>query len=111
MLQAGRKRIPVPAGDIVSIHADSPYVAVHTKGNVYLQTSTLRHLEESLDPSVFVRVHRSTIANVRCITEMKSRMNGDYDLQMSDGREIRLSRRYAQALKDKLPLLAPAQPA
>lgn len=105
-LQNGKKRIPVPVADIVSVHADDPYVAVHANGNVYLQASSLRRMEESLDPSIFVRVHRSSIANIRRVVEMRSRMNGDYDLRMCDGREIRLSRRYAQALKEKLPTLA-----
>ena len=84
---------------IQSIEAASPYVKLITSKGNFLQSETLKSMAEKLDPSVFVRVHKSTIINMNEVVSYKSRLNGDYDITLSNGSLIRMSRNYSQAFK------------
>jgi len=54
----------IPAGDIHYIEANDDYVKIITKDGSYLKKSTLSHIENTLDPQQFVRVHRSYLVPV-----------------------------------------------
>jgi len=54
----------IPAQDIQYIEANDDYIKIFTKDGSYLRTSTASHLEQSLDPQPFVRVHRSYLVPV-----------------------------------------------
>lgn len=54
----------IPAQDIHYIEADDDYVKIVTKAGSYLKKSTLGHIEQTLDPQQFVRVHRSFLVPV-----------------------------------------------
>src|ERR1700744_3326191 len=49
----------IPAQDIFYIEANDDYVKIFTKDGNYLKKSALAHVEQTLDPQQFVRVHRS----------------------------------------------------
>ncbi|MBK7787021.1 MAG: LytTR family transcriptional regulator [Saprospiraceae bacterium] len=89
--------------DILYLTADSPYVAIHTGEKRYLHQVSLREMEQRLAPLGFVRIHRSTVIKKEQLQGYKSRQNGDYDLTLSNGIVLRLSRRYAAQLKTLLP--------
>lgn len=97
-VREGKKVIPINVSDIKWISSDKPYILIHTKEGKFLHNSTLKEILEELDNSNFVRIHRSTIVNVLEIDKLVSRLNGDYDVLMKGGKELRLSRNY----KDKL---------
>jgi Response regulator of the LytR/AlgR family len=54
----------VPAQDIQYLEANDDYVKIVTDAGSYLKKSTLSHIEDSLDPQQFVRVHRSYLIPV-----------------------------------------------
>lgn len=54
----------IPAQDIHYLEADDDYVRIVTKAGAYLKKSTLSHIEQTLDPQQFVRVHRSYLVPV-----------------------------------------------
>ncbi|KYG82790.1 LytR/AlgR family response regulator transcription factor [Roseivirga echinicomitans] len=85
--------------EILSIEAASPYIKLITSKGNFLQSETLKSMYEKLDPSVFVRVHKSTIINMSEVISYKSRLNGDYDITLSNGSSARMSRNYSQAFK------------
>ncbi|WP_339696486.1 LytTR family DNA-binding domain-containing protein [uncultured Roseivirga sp.] len=85
--------------EIQSIEAASPYVKLITSKGNFLHTETLKSMSEKLDPSIFVRVHKSTIINMNGVSSYKSRLNGDYDIRLSNGASTRMSRNYSQAFK------------
>lgn len=93
-IKRGVKNSLVDVNDIVYIKAESPYIALHTAGSKVLLPESLSSIQEKLDPTVFVRVHRSTIINLHYISTYTSRGNGDYDLTLRDGTVIRMSRNY-----------------
>jgi two-component system, LytTR family, response regulator len=54
----------IPAQDIYYIEASDDYIKIITKNGNYLKKSTLSHIEQTLDPQQFVRVHRSYLVPV-----------------------------------------------
>lgn len=54
----------IPAQDIFYIEASDDYIKIVTKEGTYLKKSTLSHIEQTLDPQQFVRVHRSFLVPV-----------------------------------------------
>lgn len=93
------KRTTINTKDILFVSANPPYVNIHHKTKLYLHNETLKAILLKLDQRLFVRVHKSTIVNVKMVQSYKSRLNGDYDLTIIDGTEIRLSRIYAPQFK------------
>jgi hypothetical protein len=102
LVMDNNERMMISINDILYFSANSPYINIHHKQKRYLHNETLKSLSQRLDNEMFVRVHKSVIVNIKNVLSYKSRLNGDYDLTMSDGTEIRLSRNYASSFKQKL---------
>lgn len=96
-----QQKLALAASDILYFSANSPYINVHHLLKKYLLTSTLKSLEIQLDPAQFVRIHKSTLINIQKAVSYKSRLNGDYDVTLSDGTVLRISRNYASDFKVK----------
>lgn len=90
--------------DIYQITAETPYISIQLNDKKYLHTETLKSMSTQLDNKVFVRVHKSSIINLDKVVSLKSRLNGDYDITLKNGAEIRLSRNYVADFKSKLKL-------
>ena len=54
----------IPAKDIYYIEANDDYIKIVTEKGSYLKKNTLSHIETTLDPQQFVRVHRSYLVPV-----------------------------------------------
>jgi len=48
------------------------------------------------------RIHKSSIVNLSQVKELKPKQNGDYEVTLKNGRELRLSRNYNQCLEQLL---------
>ncbi len=90
----GGNFLQISVEEITLIRTERPYLSIHTKTSRYLHPGTIKGMQECLDPAIFIRVHKSTILNSSQIMSMKSRKNGDYDVEMIDGKIIRMSRHY-----------------
>ncbi|MEQ9278504.1 MAG: LytTR family DNA-binding domain-containing protein [Balneola sp.] len=100
-VREGKKVIPINVSEIKWISSDKPYISIHTRKGRFLHSSTLKEILDELDNSNFVRIHRSTIVNVLEIEKLVSRLNGDYDVLMKAGEELRLSRNYKDRLNSR----------
>ena len=80
------------------IKAEGNYVRLHVGRESYLLRDTISGLEAQLDPSSFLRVHRSTIVNIDRIQELQPWFHGEYRVVMQDGAELTLSRTYKEKL-------------
>jgi two-component system LytT family response regulator len=76
------------------VDAAGDYMCVHSSGDTFVLRGTMKHLEDLLDPEMFVRVHRSAIVNRHRVTSMRPHRNGEYFLQLGDATELKLSRKY-----------------
>jgi two-component system, LytTR family, response regulator len=92
VVRDGGRTVIIPHDDIVWVEAEDYYVRIHTRDRRVLVRESLRALSDTLDASAFVRVHRSAIANVKCIREIEPLASGDQRLQLSDGTTLRVSR-------------------
>lgn len=104
-IRLGRETIRQPVSAIDWIDAAGDYMCVHAEGRIHVVRATMKQFEDRLDPEVFLRVHRSTIVNVRRVRRLKPHTNGEYFLTLEGGHELKLSRSYRdrleQILKDR----------
>ena len=81
------------------VDAAGDYMCVHAAGNTHVLRGTMKHLEEVLNPEIFVRIHRSAIVNRHRVTSMRPHRNGEYFLQLGSDTELKLSRKYKGSLE------------
>ncbi len=86
----------VRASDIDWIEAAANYVRLNTRGRGFMLRMTLVEMERRLDPAEFIRIHRSTIVNASRITEIRPDAHGDYDVVLTEGRTLKMSRSYRE---------------
>ena len=96
----------VEVDSIEWIESQGNYLALHVGSRAQLIRETLANFERRLDPNRFVRVHRRTIVAVDRIREIRPLANGDSELILHDGRELRASRSYRQVLRNSLAEIA-----
>lgn len=94
--------IDVP--DVDYLEAETNYVRLHVGGKSELIRGTLSALEEKLDPSQFLRVHRSLIVNLSRIVEVESLFAGEYLLFLRDGTRLTSGRTYRAKVQRALEL-------
>lgn len=99
LVPTGKKTEKIPTESILYISSATPYVEIWTGERKSLLTGSLKSFARKLDPSVFVRVHKTALVNVNKVTSLNSRRNGDYDLLLANGQELRLSRNYVQEFR------------
>lgn len=76
------------------IEAADKYVRLHTDSESFLCRQTMNEMETKLVQSGFVRIHRSTLVNLRSIKEVKPNLHGDYKIVLNGGAVLALSRSY-----------------
>jgi len=97
------------------VEAADYYTCLHVGTRSHLLRRSLATLERELDPAVFVRIHRSTIVNAGRVRALRLNAAGEYDVVLTDGTKLRLSRRFRKAalacfgLREAAPVL-PSRP-
>jgi two-component system, LytTR family, response regulator len=81
------------------MQAAENYVQLHVGRANHLLHVTMNRLESSLDPELFVRVHRSIIVNIRQIKEIQAAQHGEYVILLHSGVRIQSSRSYHTRVK------------
>ena len=101
------ERLPVRIGggvrlidlnEVMWIEAVRDYARLHTRNGEYLLRTTMAALEQRLDPSRFVRIHRSTISNVAFVSELHGAESGESEVVLRTGKRLRASERGRRVL-------------
>ena len=92
----------LPVTEIRWVGAEENYVRICTEAENHLLRETMAHLEERLDPQTFLRVHRSSIVNLRYVKEVRTEPNGDFAVVLTDGQKIPMSRSYRSRVSEWL---------
>lgn len=79
------------------IESAGNYVKLHINAETHLLRETMNHLEERLDKTAFVRIHRSAIVNIERIKEMQPWFNGEYKIVLKNLTELILSKTYRES--------------
>jgi two-component system, LytTR family, response regulator len=101
-VRTGSRIQVVLAEDLDWIAAAGDYSELHARGRSHLFRETMNSLEHKLDPSKFLRIHRSRIIRISRIVELRSIENREYIVKLSDGTEHRSSRTYSGKLENWL---------
>ena len=98
MVKVGAAIQFVEVADIDWIEGADYYVTLHAGGKQYLYRESLKHLEDRLEPSQFVRIHASAIANLARVREIRRNAGGEYLVVLGSGRTLAVSRRRRKQL-------------
>ena len=101
LVNEGSKHLAIAVVDILYFTANSPYINIHLIEKQYLYNESLKSLGNKIDPNTFVRIHKSTIVNIKQVQSYTSRLNGDYDLTVKDGTILRVSPKLCSKLQRK----------
>ena len=80
--------------DIDWIEAAGVYVTVHAGGEEFLYRAGLATVASRLDPFRFVRIHRSSIVNLKSVAFLERRSHGEFDVVLKSGAQLMMSRSY-----------------
>lgn len=102
MVKSGGRVLFLKAAEIDWIEAYDNYVRLHVGERSHLLRQTMNDLETALDPEQFVRIHRSAIVNLDRVQELQPLFNGEAQLVLSNGTELKLSRSRRESLEKRL---------
>jgi len=83
-----------PLDEVELILAQGDYVELYARGVAYLVRDTISALEQRIDPTRFMRCHRSTIVNLTFVRGMRRRGGRKLTLSLANGKEIAVGPSY-----------------
>jgi hypothetical protein len=95
----GNKKHSIIVSEILYFSANPPYITLHLESKKHLYNETLKSISIKLNPEEFIRIHKSTIVNIKMVTSYTTRLNGDYDLKLKNDVQLRISRNFASDFK------------
>lgn len=100
LIRDGARVHVVPVAGIDYAEAQDDYVQIHAAGKAYLKNQPLSELEAQLDPTVFVRVHRSYIVNAGAIRRIEQASKDSHCAVLDGDVRIPISRSGYQKVRD-----------
>jgi len=88
--------------EIQWIQSDGDYVRLHGTDMSRLVRMPLSKMMQRLDPGQFVRIHRSTVVNLRHMNRASPTANGEYTVKLASGTRLKVSRTFVRSLKTHL---------
>ena len=100
LIRDGSQVHVLPVEKIDFVEAQDDYVCFKSEGKDYLKDQTMSALEAQLDPSRFVRIHRSFLLNIERIARVELYAKDSRVAILRDGRRLPVSRAgYARLAK------------
>jgi two-component system LytT family response regulator len=90
----------VGVDEIDWLEADDNHVKVHAGQRIHQVRSTMASFEKRLPSGKFLRIHRSTMVNVRRIVEVQPWFAGDYVFILAGGARLTSGRSYRQSIHE-----------
>ena len=98
-VRSGRRVLAVPVERIARFEAIGDYVAAHADGESHVLHLPLAKLEQRLEPTRFVRIHRSHVVNLDFVAAFRRRLDGRVEADLRDGTKLPVSRERARTLR------------
>jgi DNA-binding LytR/AlgR family response regulator len=94
--------------DVLYAEADGDYCWIHTDGERLLSSQSMRELEDHLPATIFFRIHRSYLVNLRRVAALEQIAAGRTGVRLTDeaGTVLEVARRQTRGLKQHLGLRA-----
>jgi two-component system, LytTR family, response regulator len=94
----------IKVSEIDWIEAADYYSCLHVGTKSHLLRRSMTELEQELSPSIFCRIHRSTIVNLERVQGLKLGEDGEYEVLLDGGAKLPLSRRHRKELQERMGL-------
>lgn len=101
-VRTGEKTLFVPVEAVDWIEAFQNYVRLHAGAETFLLHVPMNTIEGVLDATRFLRIHRSHILNVRCISQMWSVAHGQFAIELKSGHRLQSGRTYSERIRRAL---------
>lgn len=88
--------------EVLWVAASGDYVELHCREKRFLLYDSIRSLETRLDPSQFLRIHRSIIVNLDQVASWEPHYNGEYFLHLRNGQKLKSGRTFARVIRELL---------
>jgi two-component system LytT family response regulator len=88
--------------EVKYITASGYYAEIFSDSKKHLVRQSLSKLINEINNNYFIRIHRSTIINLKFMLEIISSNFGDMDVKMKDGKLFRISKSYKKDFLNKL---------
>ncbi|MGH8623167.1 MAG: LytR/AlgR family response regulator transcription factor, partial [Burkholderiales bacterium] len=85
VIKSGGRVTLLPVRDVDWIEAAGDYARLHAGKLSPVVRDTMKGLEAQLDPTRFIRIHRSTIVNIERVKELQPMFKGEYVIVLFDG--------------------------
>ncbi|MBT1451110.1 LytTR family DNA-binding domain-containing protein [Glaciecola sp. XM2] len=85
--------------EIEWIDAAGDYMCIHIGGKTHVKRITMKELLAELDESIFKRVHRSTIVNLKFVKKVIPLSKGEFHLVLGEYDQVKVSRNYRDVVK------------
>ncbi len=92
LLPHGNKEVFVSVDDIDWIEAADYYASLHVGAKTYMIREPIKNLAQTLDPRMFVRIHRSIIVNVSRVAEIFREGRSEGAVILVNGERLRMSK-------------------
>jgi DNA-binding LytR/AlgR family response regulator len=102
IVKSSRRFLFLDTADIDWIEASGNYVRFHLGLESYTARAGIGRIAERLSGAEFVRIHRSTVVNIRKIKELEPCDNGEYIVVLKDGKKLSGSRGYSGRLQQMI---------
>jgi two-component system, LytTR family, response regulator len=99
VIKAGGRVVFLGVDEIDWVEAAANYVKINVGKQSYLLRKGIGEIADRLDPTQFVRIHRSAIVNIKRIKELQPVNSGEYIVVLKDGKELSCSRGYRAGLQ------------
>ncbi len=93
------EKLFLATSEIRWIEAAGDYMCIHTGQETHVIRSTLKKLVSQLDPSIFIRIHKSTLVNVRLIKSLKPLRNSECIIDLGNHISLKVSRNFSSNIK------------
>ncbi|MDE3168777.1 MAG: response regulator transcription factor [Acidobacteriota bacterium] len=91
-VREGTSVVIIPATKLDYVEAQDDYVALVSQGKKHLKQQTISSLEAALDPSRFLRIHRSYIVNLERVSRLEPYGKDSYVAVLADRVQLPVSR-------------------
>lgn len=102
VVKTGSKVKIIPVQEIQYLEAEDDFVKIVTAEGSFLKNKTMSFYEQSLDPNLFVRVHRSFIIHISQITKIEPYQKETHMAILRNGQQIPVSKTGYPKLKSIL---------
>jgi DNA-binding LytR/AlgR family response regulator len=103
-VRRGAKVTLVEPESVIFCRAEDKYAVLYTAEGEHVVDRTIEELDQTLDPTVFLRIHRSAIVNLAFVRDLTALEGGRFMVTLKDaaGTQLFASRNGAKLLREKL---------